>query len=141
MIARLACHKMTPPAKINTNAHKLSIERVIRCMRCCIAEVVSNQAKQENHVKDKPTKITAALTLPDTDILAGIRLDNKLTKNTKAFGLSKLVMMPLVKAWRWLFSCATELLATGVLLFRAKTDCKAPTRDRADSCLLLIAAG
>lgn len=67
-------------------------------MRCCIAGVVSNQAKLENQISDKLTKISAALTLPETDMLAGIRLDNKLTKNTKAFGLSKLVIMPLAKA-------------------------------------------
>lgn len=67
-------------------------------MRCCMADVVSSQAKQENQVRDKPTKIAAALTLPDTDMLAGIRLDNRLTKNTRALGFKRLVIMPFVKA-------------------------------------------
>ncbi len=62
----------------------------MRCMRCCMADVVSSQAKQENQVRDKPTKIAAALTLPDTDMLAGIRLDNRLTKKHESFGIQEI---------------------------------------------------
>ena len=63
-----------------------------------VAEILVIHARLENQNSDKPNRMTSAIPLPVIDIPAGTKLDIKLTKNTRAFGLRMLVANPLANA-------------------------------------------
>ncbi len=57
-----------------------------------------------------------AIALPLSDMLLGIKLESKLTKNTSALGLRILVAKPLRKACRWLLSCNVAAARVGFVV-------------------------